>query len=195
MSAAASKQTPSPPYVVETRNREVLRGIELMSPRPAAPHAVCEGALHVALATIYGRRRGPGGPGRPGGWVLMIEPELHLEGEDPIIPDIAGWLGERMPLIPRTAAVKLPPDWVCEVLSPSTARYDRGVKFAAYRKLADLREYLLVDIDQRRLELYRREAGHWILLESEGDGPALRLESVDMTLAPAEAFEDLDENA
>lgn len=87
------------------------------------------------------------------------------------------------------------PRLVVEVLSDSTAAYDRGVKFAAYRKLADLREYLLVDIDQRRLELYRREAGHWILLESEGDGPALRLESVDMTLAPAEAFENLDENA
>ena len=87
------------------------------------------------------------------------------------------------------------PRLVVEVLSDSTAAYDRGIKFAAYRKLADLREYLLVDVDQRRLELCRRAAGHWILLESERDGPALRLESVDMTLSPAEAFEDLDEEA
>lgn len=87
------------------------------------------------------------------------------------------------------------PRLVVEVLSDSTAAYDRGIKFAAYRKLADLQEYLLVDVDQRRLELYRRDAGHWILLESEGDGPALRLESVDMTLSPAEAFEDLDGEA
>lgn len=85
------------------------------------------------------------------------------------------------------------PKLVVEVLSDSTAAYDRGTKFAAYRKLADLQEYLLVDIDQRRLELYRREADHWILLESEGSGPALKLESVDMALSPAEAFEDLDE--
>ena len=70
------------------------------------------------------------------------------------------------------------PRLVVEVLSDSTAAYDRGIKFAAYRKLADLREYLLVDVDQRRLELYRRAAGRWILLESERDGPALRLESV-----------------
>ncbi|WP_454455712.1 Uma2 family endonuclease [Thauera phenylacetica] len=82
-----------------------------------------------------------------------------------------------------------------EVLSDSTAAYDRGIKFAAYRKQADLREYLLVDVDQRRLELYRHAAGHGILLESERDGQALRLESVDMTLSPAEAFEDLDEEA
>ena len=81
------------------------------------------------------------------------------------------------------------------MLSDSTAAYDRGIKFAAYRKQADLREYLLVDVDQRRLELYRRAGGHWILLESERDGQALRLESVDMTLSPAEAFEDLDEEA
>ena len=171
MSAAASKQTPSPPYVVETRNREVLRGIELMSPRPAAPHAVCEGALHVALATIYGRRRGPGGPGRPGGWVLMIEPELHLEGEDPIIPDIAGWLGERMPLIPRTAAVKLPPDWVCEVLSPSTARYDRGVKFDIYGT-AQVGHIWLVDPLLQRIEVYALAGTTYrLLLEHVGDAP------------------------
>lgn len=87
------------------------------------------------------------------------------------------------------------PRLAVEVLSDSTAAYDRGIKFAAYRKLADLREYLLVDVDQRRLELYRRAAGHWILLESERDGPTLRLESVDMTLSPAEVFEDLDEEA
>ena len=87
------------------------------------------------------------------------------------------------------------PRIVVEVPSDSTAAYDRGTKFAADRKLADLREYLLVDVDQRRLELCRRAAGHWILLESERDGPALRLESVDMTLSPAEAFEDLDEEA
>lgn len=65
----------------------------------------------------------------------------------------------------------------------------------AYRKLADLQEYSLVDVDRRRLELYRREAEHWILLESEGDGPALPLQSVGMSLSPAQAFEDLDEEA
>ena len=79
------------------------------------------------------------------------------------------------------------------MLSDSTAAYDRGAKFAAYRKLADLQEYLIVDIDQRRLELYRRAADHWLMFDSAGDGPALQLQSVDMALSPAEAFEDLDE--
>ena len=85
------------------------------------------------------------------------------------------------------------PKLVVEVLSDSTAAYDRGAKFAAYRKLADLQEYLIVDIDQRRLELYRREADHWLMFETEPDGPALQLESVDMPITAREAFEDLED--
>lgn len=85
------------------------------------------------------------------------------------------------------------PRLIVEVLSDSTAAYDRGDKFAAYRKLADLQEYLIVDIDRRRLELYRREADHWLLFESEGEGAALQLQSVDLALRPAEAFEDLED--
>jgi Uma2 family endonuclease len=83
------------------------------------------------------------------------------------------------------------PVLVVEVLSESTAAFDRGAKFAAYRKLDSLAEYLLVDIDARRLELYRREADHWLLFETDADRPPLTLASVDMTLSVAEAFEDL----
>jgi len=186
MSAAASKKTPSPPYVEETRNREVLRGLELMSPRPAAPHAVCEVALHMALATIYGRRRGPGGPGRPGGWVLMIEPELHLEGDDPIIPDIAGWLGERMPLIPRTAAIKLPPDWVCEVLSPSTARYDRGVKLDIYGA-AKVGHIWQVDPLEQRIEVFTLDGTTYRpILDHTGESP---IQSPPFTAEPVDLLD------
>lgn len=79
------------------------------------------------------------------------------------------------------------------MLSDSTAACDRGANFAAYRKLADLGEYLLVDIEHHRLELYRREADHWLMFETEADGPALQLESVAMSLTAREAFEDIDE--
>ena len=85
------------------------------------------------------------------------------------------------------------PKLIVEVLSNSTAAYDRGAKFAAYRKLADLQEYLIVDVDQRRLELYRREADHWLMFDSEAGGPALQLESIELALSPDEAFEDLDD--
>ncbi|MBS0554726.1 MAG: Uma2 family endonuclease [Proteobacteria bacterium] len=85
------------------------------------------------------------------------------------------------------------PKFIVEVLSDSTAAYDRGAKFAAYRKLADLSEYLLIDIEHRRLELYRREADHWLMFETEPDGPALQLASVDMPITAREAFEDLED--
>lgn len=67
----------------------------------------------------------------------MVEQELHLGSEpDIIVPDLAGWRRDRMPRIPRDDAfIKLPPDWVCEVLSPST-QSDRGAGSEPHRKKA-----------------------------------------------------------
>jgi Uma2 family endonuclease len=56
--------------------------------------------------------------------MILYEPELHL-AEDILVPDLAGWHRERMPEVPSTAFVTLSPDWVCEVLSPSTQGIDR----------------------------------------------------------------------
>ena len=64
------------------------------------------------------------GRGGPGGWIFLIEPELHL-GPHVVVPDIAGWRRERLTPFPTTAFIDTPPDWVCEVLSPSTQRIDR----------------------------------------------------------------------
>ncbi len=83
------------------------------------------------------------------------------------------------------------PCLVIEILSDTTAAFDRGDKFAAYRKLDSLQEFLLVDIATRRLELYRRAEGHWLLLESSDSASRLWLESVGLELSPAEVFEDL----
>ncbi len=85
------------------------------------------------------------------------------------------------------------PKLVVEVLSDSTAAYDRGPKFSAYRKLKSLHEYLIVDIDSRRLELYRRKTDHWLFYESDAEG-LVYLESVELQLGVKEAFEDIDED-
>lgn len=77
--------------------------------------------------------------GRAGGWILLDEPELHL-GADVVVPDLAGWGRERMPTFPHDAAYfTLAPDWVGEVLSPSTATLDRGEKLAFHFKDAVVR--------------------------------------------------------
>jgi Uma2 family endonuclease len=93
-------------------------------------------------------------------------------------------LGERL--------IKREPVLVAEVLSPSTAGYDRGRKFAAYRQLPSLREYLLVDVDQQRCDLFRRNAdGLWVLHPCEA-GEALRLESVDLGITAEALWADLE---
>ncbi len=171
MSVASSKKTPAPPAGRhdDLLTREMLRGLELMSPRPALPHVFCGGQLHVELSVFFGHQRGPGGPGQRGGWVLLAEPELHLENEDPIVPDIAGWRRNRMPLIPRAAAVRLAPDWVCEVLSPSTERIDRTLKLDIYGS-AGVGHVWLVDPLKQRVEVYALEpAGYRAVAEHEGE--------------------------
>jgi Uma2 family endonuclease len=83
------------------------------------------------------------------------------------------------------------PVLVVEVLSESTAAYDRGQKFAAYRQLADLQEVAIVDIDARRVECFRRDAsGHWVLHEFAGSDTA-EFASVGLALPIAEVFEDV----
>jgi Uma2 family endonuclease len=133
---------------------ELIAGELYASPRPALPHAVAAAELFTELTGPFGRGRGG-----PGGWRLLIEPELHL-GEDVLVPDIAGWRRERMPRTPRTAAVTLAPDWLCEVLSPSTRTLDRKAKLPVYAR-EGVRHVWLVDPDARTLEVFRLEGAHY----------------------------------
>ena len=110
----------------ENKVAEILDGELFLSPRPAPRHAVASSEIGMAIGPPFHR-----GVGGPGGWWILDEPELHL-GEQVVVPDLAGWRRERMPAIPEAAFFSLAPDWVCEVLSPSTARIDRGRKLRIY---------------------------------------------------------------
>jgi Uma2 family endonuclease len=105
---------------------EIVDGELIVSPRPAPAHAIATSSLGGEIMRPFGRGRGG-----PGGWLIVDEPELHL-GEQVLVPDLAGWLRERMPRLPETAWFELRPDWVCEVLSPSTAILDRTRKQEIY---------------------------------------------------------------
>ena len=84
------------------------------------------------------------------------------------------------------------PQLIVEVLSSSTAAYDRGAKFAAYRQIAALQEYVLIDIEARRVEIFRRQAGNeWLLHDYAGE-PSCHFESVKLTLNMQTVFEDVD---
>lgn len=105
---------------------ELLNGELVASPRPSPHHARAASSLGAELYGPFDRGRGG-----PGGWIILDEPELHLHG-DVLVPDIAGWRRERMPALPQASAFELAPDWVCEVLSPSTASVDRTEKLPIY---------------------------------------------------------------
>lgn len=147
---------------------EILGGVVHAHPRPAPKHA----RAYSALGYLVG---GPfdGGRDGPGGWWIIDEPELHL-GEDVLVPDIAGWRRERMPSLPDTAWFELAPDWVCEVLSPSTASTDRAVKLPLYAR-EGVANVWLVDPDARTLEVNERQHdSRWLLLSTLKDDADVR---------------------
>ncbi|MBX3245940.1 MAG: Uma2 family endonuclease [Myxococcales bacterium] len=81
----------------------------------------------------------------------------------------------------------LNPSLVVEVLSPSTVDHDRGAKLAHYRRLPSLGEILLIEPNERRLEVYRRLAsGQWLITDVL-DG-AVELESVGASLSLDEVY-------
>lgn len=143
---------------------ELIHGQLITGPRPAPPHALVASSLGADLHGPFHR-----GKGGPGGWILLDEPELHLNG-DVLVPDIAGWRRERMPALPQTSAFELAPDWVCEVLSPTSAAIDRTVKIPVYAR-EGVGHAWLIDPLARTLEVLRLDAGSFRIVGAwNGDG-------------------------
>ena len=140
--------------VPENRVGEIVDGELITQPRPAAPHARAASRLGMELRPLDRLKAGPGG------WILLDEPELHLRG-DALVPDLAGWRRERMPELPDVAAFELAPDWVCEVLSPSTQSHDRVKKMGVYAR-EGVGHVWLVDPLAQTLEVYRAAGGAWL---------------------------------
>jgi len=138
---------------------EIIDGDLFASPRPASPHALASSMLGAVLIAGFGGE--PGGAGVPGGWWILDEPELHF-GQNVLVPDLAGWRRERMPTVPDVAGFQLAPDWVCEVISPSTGEIDRGRKMRVYAR-ERVGHLWIVDPILRTLEVYRLEDGRWVV--------------------------------
>lgn len=137
---------------------EIVDGELLLHPRPATPHAMAATAIGEELGPPF--KRGRGGPG---GWHIIFEPELHLGG-DILVPDLAGWRRERLPEIPDAPFLEFAPDWLCEVLSPSTRWLDRGPKLRIYGS-AGVSHVWLVEPRDHTLEVLDRRGEHWTLLD------------------------------
>ena len=142
-------------------------------PRPAAWHTRAASRLIMLL------RGFDVGQGGPGGWWILIEPELHF-GKQVLVPDVAGWRRERAPrLLERDEPFfDVAPDWVCEVLSPSTAALDRGRKLEVYHQ-EGVSHAWLVDPRAHTLEVYRRGKKGWRLSARHGGEEVIRAEPFD----------------
>ena len=141
-----------PPEVVG----QIAFGVLYAHPRPAPRHALASAALMGEVVGPFGTRSAG-----PGGWVFLDEPELHL-GPHVIVPGIAGWRRERLPSLPETAWIETPPDWVCEVLSPSTQRFDRTDKLTIYAAFG-VAHCWYVDPLARTLEVFALQGDKWLI--------------------------------
>ena len=166
-----------PPHLVA----EIIYGVLETHPRPVFPHARASSLLGYLLIGPYDFGRNG-----PGGWHFLDAPELHL-GRNVVVPDIAGWRRERLPYIPDVAFSTLAPDWVCEVLSPATARFDRGAKRDIYGE-AGVSYLWLIDPRERVLEAFHRTNGNWLLAGVATGSDAVKLPPFD---AVAFSLDDL----
>lgn len=141
---------------------EIVAGELFTSPRPAPKCLYATGAVYAELR------------GHAGEWLLLIEPELHLD-DDVLVPDVAGWRVSRMPEFPQTAAIDLAPDWVCEVLSPSTARLDRLRKLPRYAHHG-VAWMWIVDPLIKGVEILRLNGEHYTLIDALEGNDAVHAE-------------------
>lgn len=166
--------------VPENMVAELIEGELYASPRPTGRHTRAASRLGMLLGSPFDL-----GIGGPGGWWILDEPELHLD-RHVLVPDLAGWRRERMPEIPQGHVFSVVPDWICEVLSPSTSRLDRAKKLPIYARNG-VQYAWIVDVDEQFLEVRRLENGSWYEVAVFTTGDTVRAEpfeaiELDMTL-------------
>ena len=148
---------------------EVIDGELFAVPRPSFRHSNAVSGITDEIRRPF--QRGSGGPG---GWVILYEPEICMD-ENILVPDLAGWRKERLPKPPEQNYTTVPPDWICEALSPSTVRIDRIRKMPIYAQFGVLYAWL-IDPVARTLEVFRLESGRWVLLSVHSENDIVRAE-------------------
>ncbi|MBI5017169.1 MAG: Uma2 family endonuclease [Deltaproteobacteria bacterium] len=158
---------------------EILAGELVVTPRPSRRHVFTSSVLgsEVLQRFHFGR-------GGPGGWIILLEPEIQL-GQHTLVPDVAGWRKERFPTSEDDSWISVVPDWICEILSPNTIRMDRITKMSIYRDQA-VPYVWLVDPLNKTLEVFGlQSSGAWLTLGLYAENQTVRAEpfqDVEITL-------------
>lgn len=150
---------------------EVLAGTVVTSPAPLPKHSRAQRSLGSFLGRPFDDDDGYGGPG---GWWIFVEVDVQLGPHDIVRPDLAGWRRERLANPGDLRPITVVPDWVCEVLSPSTAAQDKITKRALYAR-SGIRSYWIVDVDAHTLEAFELLDQRWVLAGTYGDDALARI--------------------
>jgi Uma2 family endonuclease len=161
--------------IAENTTGEILDGELFVTPRPSRKHTYAASALETRIGAPYQFAEGGG----PGGWVVIVEPEIKL-GENILVPDLAGWKSGRFPFDEDTNWISVAPDWVCEILSPRTAILDKTLKMPVYALYGVAYAWGIDPMAMKTLDVYRLEqGGWWRLLGSYGEHDKVRAEPFD----------------
>ncbi len=153
---------------------EIIDGVLYTRTKPRARHQRTGTGISSDL-------RGPFdlGRGGPGGWWIIGEPGIELPNTPEISPDVAGWRRERLPELPVDEPIRVVPDWVCEILSPTTRRHDLLRKLPYYAKVG-VPFMWLVDIEARVLTAHRLESSDWRIIGTYSDETEVRIAPFDV---------------
>jgi Uma2 family endonuclease len=140
--------------------------------------------VHNLNGILYGQLRG-----KPCSTVSQAMFVMVDRADNTFLPDVAVYRGNAE-VVHKHLDLLLNPTVLMEVLSPSTADYDHGNKWANYRRIPSLQEYVLLSQDVPRLERFVRQGdGFWLFSEIEGLEAEVSLNSIGVTLKLAEVYE------
>jgi Uma2 family endonuclease len=149
---------------------EIIDGVLYTAPRPRSVHANVIGLLLDDLKSPF--QRGRGGPG---GWWILSEPGIELPDSPEFVPDLAGWLRERLPVLPADQSITVVPDWICEILSPSTRSYDQRIKRPFYARIG-VQHVWFIDLEAKTLTVSRLVDGRWLEIGLFGENDTVHAE-------------------
>ncbi|MDC0748113.1 Uma2 family endonuclease [Polyangium mundeleinium] len=156
----------------EERRHEIIDGELVQKAQPSFTHAVSLVALGGAIREQYGRRRGPQ---RPGGWWIATDADIQFADDQIYRPDLVGWRRDRVPEAPQEWPVRVRPDWVCEVLSPSNVSNDVVKKLRNYHRY-EIPHYWILDPMGKTLLVFRWAEPAFLAVRAAERGERVRAE-------------------